>query len=243
MNTVCVCLGFLYLNIEVYKTFNHIDTMLTTPAITTLWVGLTAFLLVLYLRHKNNAIFSTLAVAMVALFSKFIADMMIHWGLDHHLAFAVCDAKGFMIRLYDFGIIASMFVGIAWFLRNSEKEKDYQQNVASTVGAIVLLFLYTSLELNSTLYHVLPEFRMGGISILWSLYALAFIVIGIWKDIRALRYTGLALFGIVSLKVFFVDLTNAETVYRIIAFIVLGIILICGSLTYMKCRRLFQDRD
>ena len=69
------------------------------------------------------------------------------------------------------------------------------------------------------------------------LVLLALILGGIVKNLRVLRYLGLALFAIVASKVFFVDLARLDQFYRIIAFILLGILTLCGSFLYLK----FQD--
>jgi uncharacterized membrane protein len=81
--------------------------------------------------------------------------------------------------------------------------------------------------------------QAGGISILWSLFALGLILPGIWKNVRALRLVGLALFAVVAGKVFFVDLANLDPFYRIVAFILLGILVLSGSFIYLKHRQTF----
>ena len=65
-------------------------------------------------------------------------------------------------------------------------------------AAVAMLFVFLSLEVNTFLFHYVPGLRAGGVSILWSIFALALIVAGIWKDIRAVRYVGLALFAVVA---------------------------------------------
>ena len=97
-----------------------------------------------------------------------------------------------------------------------------------------LLFIYLTLETNAFLHEYYDGLRYGGISILWSLFALGLILQGIGKRIQELRYLGLGLFAIVAWKVFFVDLSELDQFYRIIAFIVLGILILCGSFIYLK---------
>src|SRR5205823_549342 len=94
-----------------------------------------------------------------------------------------------------------------------------------------------TLELNTFLNYYLPEFEAGGLSILWSLFALGFIVSGIWKQVRALRLVGLGLFAVVACKVFLIDLARLDPFYRIIAFIVLGMLVLSGSFIYLKYRQ------
>ena len=78
--------------------------------------------------------------------------------------------------------------------------------------------------------------RTGGVSILWSIFALGLIVAGIWRDTRVMRYVGLALFAVVAWKVLFMDLARLDQFYRIIAFLVLGALVLSGSFVYLKYR-------
>ncbi len=105
---------------------------------------------------------------------------------------------------------------------------------AAAGTALALLFLYATLEVNATLDMYIPGLRAGGVSILWSLFALSFILAGILKNLRVLRYLGLLLFAVVAGKVFFIDLARLEQLYRIVAFVLLGGLVLCGSLLYLR---------
>ncbi len=105
---------------------------------------------------------------------------------------------------------------------------------AAAGTALALLFLYTTLEVNAVLGVYVPGLRAGGVSILWSLFALSFILAGILKDLRPLRYLGLLLFAVVAGKVFFIDLAQLDPFYRIVAFVLLGGLVLCGALLYLK---------
>ncbi len=102
-----------------------------------------------------------------------------------------------------------------------------------------MLFIYLTLEVNTFLHEYLPGMQSGGVSILWSLFALALIFRGIARRAAAVRYLGLALFAIVTWKVFFVDLAQLDQFYRIVAFILLGILALVGSFAYLKYRDQF----
>ena len=53
------------------------------------------------------------------------------------------------------------------------------------------------------------------------------------KD-KVFRISGLSVFALLVLKILFVDLAGAETIYRILSFIVAGAILLVASLAYAK---------
>ena len=76
-----------------------------------------------------------------------------------------------------------------------------------------------------------------GLSVLWTLYAAAALAWGFLRSAPAARYGALALFGATVVKVFLVDLSAVRTVYRIVSFLILGIVLLLVSLLYQKARR------
>jgi len=109
-------------------------------------------------------------------------------------------------------------------------------------AAVALLFVFLTLEVNTFLGHYEPGLRAGGVSILWSAFALSLVGAGIWKDLRAIRYVGLALFAVVASKVFFSDLAHLDPGWKIIACLILGVVVLCGSLVYIKYRPALKDK-
>ena len=108
------------------------------------------------------------------------------------------------------------------------------------VLSLAMLFIYLSLELNTFLNFKAPLFRTGGISILWGLFGLSFVLGGIIKNMKALRYAGLILFTVVVLKVFLSDLSNLSQLYRIIAFLGLGLVVLAGAFIYVRFKDFFN---
>ena len=76
-----------------------------------------------------------------------------------------------------------------------------------------------------------------GLSLLWTLYAAAALAWGFLRSNQAVRYAALALFGLTVFKVFAVDLGAVRTAYRILSFLVLGVVLLLVSLAYQKRHR------
>jgi uncharacterized membrane protein len=76
-----------------------------------------------------------------------------------------------------------------------------------------------------------------GLSILWTLYAAAALSWGFLRSSSAVRYAALALFGVTVVKVFLVDLSAVRTAYRILSFLILGVVLLLVSLVYQKARK------
>jgi uncharacterized membrane protein len=72
------------------------------------------------------------------------------------------------------------------------------------------------------------------LSLLWTAYASALIVLGIHRKAPLLRWQALALFGMVVIKVFIYDSSFLERFYRIVSFLMLGLVLLVVSFLYQR---------
>ena len=75
-----------------------------------------------------------------------------------------------------------------------------------------------------------------GLSVLWTLYAAAAMAWGFIRSAPAVRYAALGLFGLTIGKVFLADLATISTLYRIVSFLILGLVLLGVSFLYQKLR-------
>ena len=73
-----------------------------------------------------------------------------------------------------------------------------------------------------------------GLSILWGIYALGLIGLGIWKRQEHLRFGAIALFAVTLLKLFFYDIAHLDTISKTIVFVVIGLLLLLVSFLYNK---------
>lgn len=79
------------------------------------------------------------------------------------------------------------------------------------------------------------------LSIIWILYAIVLIVAGLIFKYKPIRLMAIALFSISVLKVFLIDSRYLQTFYRIIAFMVLGTILLTVSLIYRRYKNKIEE--
>ena len=98
----------------------------------------------------------------------------------------------------------------------------------------LLLFLFLNIETSAFFRESLPAARFAAISVLWALFSVGMIAFGFRSGSAALRKTALALFMATIFKVFLFDMANISTPYRIISFIMLGLILVGTSYLYHK---------
>lgn len=81
------------------------------------------------------------------------------------------------------------------------------------------------------------------LSVLWALYASLLTGVGIIKRLRGARILGILLLGGTVLKVFLIDLSSLQTFYRIISFIVLGLLLLAVSYGYNHFKHVIFGED
>jgi hypothetical protein len=94
--------------------------------------------------------------------------------------------------------------------------------------------------LAATLLAVLLFYEVSGsvLTVAWGVEGVALLVAGFPLNDRAQRLTGMFLFLVCILKLFVYDLRYLETMYRILSFIVLGLMLVGVSWIYTR----FRDR-
>jgi uncharacterized membrane protein len=70
--------------------------------------------------------------------------------------------------------------------------------------------------------------------VLWGVFSAVLMVLGFVKRSVTYRRTAIILFAITILKIFLYDMRNVSTPFRIISFIVIGLLLIGASFLYYK---------
>jgi len=124
-------------------------------------------------------------------------------------------------------------------LRISEKGDK-----ALFLGAFVgFLFVILNTEVAGLFYEYISQARSAAISILWTIFSIVMIVFGFVKNQSILRKSAIGLFVFTMIKVFLWDMSNVSTPYRIISFLVLGVMLICASYLYHRFKDLILPTD
>ncbi len=70
----------------------------------------------------------------------------------------------------------------------------------------------------------------------WSLAGLGALTLGLVRNVRRLRSAGLALLGLALAKVFVFDLQNLDSIYRVLSFVAIGVLLLAGAFAYQRIR-------
>jgi uncharacterized membrane protein len=94
----------------------------------------------------------------------------------------------------------------------------------------------TTSEYTGTVGAGLRSARNLSLTALWAVYAVILLVVGIIRRSRFIRIIGLGLLAIPIFKVFLYDVFALEQLYRIIAFIGLGVLLVVSGYLYQRYR-------
>ncbi|WP_241489167.1 DUF2339 domain-containing protein [Chryseobacterium indologenes] len=105
----------------------------------------------------------------------------------------------------------------------------YHTYILGTVRDIS--FLYTAKEHFSMLY--LP--------IIWTILACVFIYTGLKRNSSEYSKIGFTLIGIMILKLYGHDVWEMDNVSRIVAFIILGVLLLLGSFTFQRLKKIIKN--
>ena len=136
---------------------------------------------------------------------------------------------------------------MSWMYKKYQGSLTVEEKALPTLLVLIangVFLVQLCLEVHSYFDHVADIQAMAAaplfsareltISILWILYALADIGIGIYCKFRAIRIAALLIFGAAILKIFLFDLSQLDRIYRIVSFIGLGVVLMLTSFFYQK---------
>jgi uncharacterized membrane protein len=99
---------------------------------------------------------------------------------------------------------------------------------------IVSLFGFLNCEWYRFTNQFSPRIGLAGFSVLWSLFAVGLILLGVWMRRKIYRISAIGLLIATVLKVLAFDTAEVSTPYRILSCLVLGIILMVVSFLYYR---------
>ncbi len=146
--------------------------------------------------------------------------------------------------------ILSLFAMAYLYHRNRENLADIERWLIGGlfIGANLLVLFFLTTEISSSFeaaYYQASDYQLKrdirsrmqlSISALWGFYSIVLVTVGILRRLQPLRVLAILLFAATILKVFLVDLGEMEKIYRIIASIGLGVILLAVSMMYQRYR-------
>lgn len=163
------------------------------------------------------------------------------------LAWAVHWLEGYMISPFGPAAHPGCYIGLAiaaavvltgiWLLesvRNPELRR--MAAVASWSVAGVMFFGITSMEVSRSAAMLAQDTSVRGsaLSMYWAGFAAALVAIGFVRRLPPVRYFGLGLLGVTSIKVLVMDLAGVDPIWRVASTMGVGMLMIGVAMVYSK---------
>ena len=144
------------------------------------------------------------------------------------------------IRYISFAFIAILLIACHRYIRQEFMKWNFKIAFDFLLHTTILWIASSELINLLDIAESTQSYKLG-LSILWGVYALLLIVLGIWKKKKHLRLGAMALFAITLIKLFFYDLSQLDTISKTILFISLGILLLIISFLYNKYKHIISE--
>lgn len=236
---VSVALAFITLAIPIQFRTNWITIAWAIEGLVILWAGIE--IKSARLRAISHGVF---ALALLKL---------VFWDTPY-------GYRGPFTPVFNKYFLSSLFVTACLFAAAFAYQRlgEHKQSLARTFQLVILIVAIVTLGFIMTIEtqtffaaravrlkaaeDIRHELWLGqmALSVLWSVYAAVLMAVGFIKRTAAVRWTALALFALTVVKVMIVDLSVLRQIYRIIAFLVLGLLLLVVAWGY---HRVFHSKE
>jgi hypothetical protein len=144
------------------------------------------------------------------------------------------------IRYVSFAFVALTLLACYKYVQQEFMQKDFKMTFDFLLHTSVLWIASSELINWMDIAESTQSYKLG-LSILWGIYSLSLIALGIWKKKTHLRIGAIALFGITLIKLFFYDISHLDNLSKTVVFVSLGILLLIISFLYNKYKHIISD--
>jgi uncharacterized membrane protein len=150
-----------------------------------------------------------------------------------------------LIRYVSYAFCAALLFACYRYIKQKFLLEGVAQSVLNPAADFVFymtLWIVASSELLNLMdiFNYQDSYKLG-LSILWGVYALGLIVLGIYQHKKHLRIGAIALFALTLAKLFFYDIADLNTISKTIVFVSLGILMLIVSFLYNKYKAFIFD--
>ena len=148
------------------------------------------------------------------------------------------------IHFLAFALVIALMLGSAWWFRRTRVElpgfESYAVPALLVTANCVALW---GLTLEAIHYFDAREFHRSAdtfgaqqlsLTVLWAVYAIGVIGVGIARQSSRIRLAGIALLAVPVVKLFGFDVFLLEREYRVAAFVTLGVLMLGTGLVYQR---------
>ncbi len=144
------------------------------------------------------------------------------------------------IRYVSFGFVALTLIACYKYISQDFIQRDFKTAFDILLHVTILWIVSSELIHWMDLAESTQSYKLG-LSILWGVYSLVLIALGIWKKKKHLRIGAISLFGMTLIKLFFYDISHLDTIAKTIVFVSLGVLLLIISFLYNKYKHIISD--
>ena len=230
----------VYSSFEIYWAMEHAFDVFKYGVLVMYW-SVAAVVMMKLIRKYDQLKFIMLPILLLLL----AGIWSLTWGEPHSISLYFWKGLSYTIATTGVYITALALTARNFMLCAAGENLRYDKNLLRNLGitfysaAGILFFIYSSKEIYEFWDHYLTSFRNGGLSVYWSALAFALLLWGLMKDRKVLRLCGIGLFAAAAVKIFFIDLANLEQLWRIVAFAVIGVVMLVGAVVYIRCKDMF----
>ena len=204
-------------------------------------VGLTAYAMTLYC----IGLYASLLLWRVM---SYVVTMFVLGNLALHYHYYIFTVSP-MVTHALFGALSIGFIAAALFTQHYadhlSEDEDMIIRRLLPAGAVVTLFLWGLAAIESYFFHqkdeALAAMKMPLKTMYYAVSSVVAILVGLIKRVKAIRYVGFGLVGLTLYSLFWLVFSFKETLYRIIAFLVIGLIFILVSFVYQSISKRFEQ--
>lgn len=212
---VGVALGFLTLAAPIQFEGYRITMAWALEGAALAWIGVRM--------RARRLVYTSLAVFFFALIRLYTVDSQL-----------ATDDTFVNLRFLTFATAAVCLWFAAWWTRESRPAlAPYVAGHAVTLSALLLEALDWAVRFSPD---NVANLQAVSTSALAAAYALLLVTLGLFTRAGINRWLGLGLFALVLLKLYFYDVWRLQRIYRVLAFAVLGALLLASSFLYSRYR-------
>lgn len=240
--------GFLEINYQAYHYF--IDN--SSQAVVAYTFNALFVLALLFLANKMNERKLSISISILSTFFVFAFLSALSSVFSKNAMVIVNHSEVLSTLLVVFrwmSVLSFYIISLQLFKLVNNVNNHLRNNLfkINTVFFIFILLFVLSSDLDTIAIliskgrDVLAHTQKTGYAILWALSSFVLMIIGMRRKEQIIRVLSLVLFAITIAKLFIYDISNISEGGKIVAFILLGVLLLIISFMYQKVKKLVVD--
>jgi len=239
--------GLLEVNYQSIHYFNEGSNLMLVHTYNALFV--LGLLLFSYRQNQEKLLQISGVIGAIFVFLFFFILISIYAGATHDIIVDLEIRPKLLLVLRWISIIAVYIISLLLYKISKKLQPNFDFNLekGSLVFLVFTIIFLLSADLDtialliSKSRGILAHTQKTGYAILWGFGSLLLMVLGMKNKNKTLRVLSLVLFAITLIKLFVYDISNISEGGKIVAFILLGILLLIISFMYQKLKKLVID--